>query len=151
MPGETNEKPKSKVRLAEPEEWDALGLPRSEVVISPVSKKRTGKAKRKPAPKKDREWFERQVAELKAELEKLPANRQAQFRREFEQEPRVPPKLPGEALEYFRKQGAKGGKVGGKRRLETMTPEERSASARKASLAAAEKRTREAQERKRKK
>ena len=60
-------------------------------------------------------------------------------------------RLPGEVLEYLRRLGAKGGKVGGKRRLETMTPEERSASARKASLAAAEKRTREAQERKRKK
>ena len=113
-------------------------------------KKRTGKAKR-AAAKKDQAWFERQVAELKAELEKLPADRQAQFRQEFEQEPRVPKRLPAEALEYFRKLGAKGGRIGGKRRLETMTPEERSASAKKASLAAGEKRTREAQERKRKK
>lgn len=37
--------------------------------------------------------------------------------------------------------GRKGGKIGGKRSLETMTPEERSARAKKASLAAAEKRT----------
>ena len=35
-------------------------------------------------------------------------------------------KLPPEVLEYFRKQGAKGGKIGGKRSLETMTPEQRS-------------------------
>jgi hypothetical protein len=69
-----------------PEEWDALGLPRSEVVISPAPKKRTGKAKKAAAPKKDREWFERQVAELKAELEKLPADRQEQFRRELDEE-----------------------------------------------------------------
>jgi hypothetical protein len=48
--------------------------------------KRTGKAKKKAAPKKDRAWFERQVAELKAELEKLPADRQEQLRRELEDE-----------------------------------------------------------------
>ena len=50
-------------------------------------------------------------------------------------------KLPPEVLEYFRKQGAKGGKIGGKiggkRSLETMTPEERTARAKKASDAAA--------------
>ncbi|MDP8990158.1 MAG: hypothetical protein M3N41_08800 [Acidobacteriota bacterium] len=45
-------------------------------------------------------------------------------------------KLPLEVLEFFRKQGAKGGKIGGKRSLETMTPEERSARAKKASVAA---------------
>jgi hypothetical protein len=45
-------------------------------------------------------------------------------------------KLPAEVLEFFRKQGAKGGKVGGKRSLETMTPEERTARAKKASAAA---------------
>jgi hypothetical protein len=37
--------------------------------------------------------------------------------------------------------GRKGGKIGGKRSLETMTPEERSARAKKASEAAAQKRT----------
>jgi hypothetical protein len=37
--------------------------------------------------------------------------------------------------------GRKGGKIGGKRSLETMTSEERSARAKKASLAAAMKRT----------
>ena len=49
-------------------------------------------------------------------------------------------KLPPEVLEYFRKQGAKGGKIGGKiggkRSLETMTPEQRTARAKKASEAA---------------
>jgi hypothetical protein len=41
-------------------------------------------------------------------------------------------RLPPEILEYFRRQGAEGGKVGGKRSLETMTPEERRARALKA-------------------
>ena len=45
-------------------------------------------------------------------------------------------KLPPEVLEYLRKQGAKGGKIGGKRSLETMTPEERAARAKKAADAA---------------
>jgi hypothetical protein len=45
-------------------------------------------------------------------------------------------KLPAAALEFFRKQGAKGGKIGGKRSLETMTAAERSARAKKASAAA---------------
>ena len=44
------------------------------------------KLKAKAAPKKDRAWFERKVAELKAELEKLPADRQEQLRRELEDE-----------------------------------------------------------------
>jgi hypothetical protein len=43
--------------------------------------------------------------------------------------------------EIMREIGRKGGKVGGKRSLETMTPEERSARAKKASEAAARKRT----------
>jgi hypothetical protein len=37
--------------------------------------------------------------------------------------------------------GKKGGRIGGKRSLETMTPEQRIARAKKASLAAAKKRT----------
>jgi hypothetical protein len=41
----------------------------------------------------------------------------------------------------MREIGSKGGKIGGKRSLETMTPGERTARARKASLAAAKKRT----------
>ena len=35
--------------------------------------------------KKDRTWFERKVAELKAELEKLPAHRQDQAAKELEE------------------------------------------------------------------
>ena len=45
--------------------------------------------------------------------------------------------------EIMREIGRKGGKIGGKRSLETMTPQERSARAKKASLAAAKKRTAE--------
>ena len=45
--------------------------------------------------------------------------------------------------EVMRTMGRKGGKIGGKRSLETMTPEERSARAKKASDAAAQKRTAE--------
>jgi hypothetical protein len=41
-------------------------------------------------------------------------------------------RLPPEVLEYFRRMGAKGGKIGGKRSLETMTARERSERARKA-------------------
>lgn len=43
--------------------------------------------------------------------------------------------------EIMREIGRKGGKIGGKRSLETMTPEERRARAKKASEAAAKKRT----------
>jgi hypothetical protein len=46
-------------------------------------------------------------------------------------------KLPAEVLEFFRKQGSKGGKIGGKRSLETMTPAQRTARAKKAGEAAA--------------
>ena len=35
-------------------------------------------------PRKDRAWFERKVAALKAELEKLPADRQAKLKKELE-------------------------------------------------------------------
>ena len=50
-------------------------------------------------------------------------------------------KIPPEVLEYLRKMGKKYGAQGGKRSLETMTPEERLERAKKASLAAAKKRT----------
>ena len=43
--------------------------------------------------------------------------------------------------QVMRELGRKGGKIGGKRSLETMTPEERTARAKKASDAAARKRT----------
>lgn len=46
-------------------------------------KKRTGKSK-KAAPKKDRTWFEQKVAELKSELEKLPADRQQRLLKNLE-------------------------------------------------------------------
>jgi len=42
--------------------------------------------------------------------------------------------LPDDVLEFFRKQGAKGGKIGGTLRAARMTPEERRESARKAVL-----------------
>ena len=35
---------------------------------------------------RERAWFERKVAELKAELDKLPTDRQEQLRRELENE-----------------------------------------------------------------
>jgi hypothetical protein len=50
----------------------------------------------------------------------------------------------------MREIGRKGGKIGGKRSLETMTPEERTARAKKASAAAAKKRTAERLEREKK-
>jgi hypothetical protein len=50
-------------------------------------------------------------------------------------------RLPPEVREFFKKQGAKGGKIGGKRSLETMTPEQRSERARKAVAAREAKRT----------
>lgn len=45
-----------------------------------------------------------------------------------------------EALEFFREMGRKGGKIGGKRRVETTTPEQGQEWAKKASLAAAKRR-----------
>jgi hypothetical protein len=51
--------------------------------------------------------------------------------------------------QVMREMGRKGGKIGGKRSLETMTPEERSARAKKASDAAAAKRTAQRIERER--
>jgi len=41
-------------------------------------------------------------------------------------------KLPPEVLEFFRQQGAKGGKLGGSKSWENLTPEERSARAKNA-------------------
>jgi hypothetical protein len=52
--------------------------------------------------------------------------------------------------EIMREIGSKGGKIGGKRSLETMTAEERSERAKKASAAAAKKRTAARLERERK-
>ena len=44
-------------------------------------------------------------------------------------------KLSAEALAFFKKEGAKGGKIGGKKRLTTLTPERRQEIARKAAAA----------------
>jgi hypothetical protein len=51
-------------------------------------KRKDSRASGKPKPKaaKDRAWFERKVAELKAELDKLPPDRKDQLRRELEAE-----------------------------------------------------------------
>ena len=58
-------------------------------------------------------------------------------------------RLPDEVLEFFRKEGARGGKKGGKRSLETMTAAERKARALKASQKAAEVRSKKAAAKKR--
>jgi hypothetical protein len=50
-------------------------------------------------------------------------------------------KLPPDVLKFFREQGAKGGRIGGKRAMETMSPAQRVARAKKASAAAARKRS----------
>jgi hypothetical protein len=54
------------------------------------------------------------------------------------------PKLSDAALAYFREQGAKGGKIGGKRAAAKLTPAQRRARALKASKAAAVARTKRA-------
>jgi hypothetical protein len=41
-------------------------------------------------------------------------------------------KLPPEVLEYFRQQGSKGGKLGGSKAWANLSPEERTARAKKA-------------------
>jgi hypothetical protein len=45
-------------------------------------------------------------------------------------------KLPSAVLQFFREQGARGGRIGGRRALQTMTPAERVTRAKKASAAA---------------
>jgi hypothetical protein len=49
-------------------------------------------------------------------------------------------KLSKGALEFFREQGSKGGKIGGSRRMKKLTPEERTALAKKAVAARESKR-----------
>jgi hypothetical protein len=49
-------------------------------------------------------------------------------------------RLTPEAREYFRKQGARGGKIGAKARMEKLTPEQRSDIARNAVAARERKR-----------
>jgi hypothetical protein len=53
-------------------------------------------------------------------------------------------KLPSEVLDYFRKEGKKGGKLSGAARMEKLTPEQRSAIAKKAAAASAAVRTKKA-------
>ena len=60
-------------------------------------------------PKPDQAWFEHKVAELAAELEKLPADRQEQFERELTT------------------LGQKGGKLSGPAHMEKLTAEQRPA------------------------
>lgn len=50
-------------------------------------------------------------------------------------------RMPAEVLEYLKSLGKKYGKKGGKKAAENMTAEERSARAKKASMAAAVRRT----------
>ena len=50
-------------------------------------------------------------------------------------------RIPPEALEYLKALGQTYGKLGGKKSAENLTPEQRSARAKKASLAAAKVRT----------
>jgi hypothetical protein len=56
--------------------------------------------------------------------------------------------LPDELVAFFRNAGKKGGKLSAAARMEKLTPEQRSAIAKKASAAAAEKRSQAAAERK---
>jgi hypothetical protein len=51
-----------------------------------MRKKRTGKTKAAPKPKRDQAWFKCKVAELGRALQKLPADRQEQFLRELEKD-----------------------------------------------------------------
>lgn len=48
-----------------------------------MRKRKTTKAE--PKPKQDQAWFERKVAELKTALEKLPADRQEELKRDLEE------------------------------------------------------------------
>lgn len=52
--------------------------------------------------------------------------------------------IPAEALEYFREQGQKGGKLSGKARMEKLTSEQRSEIAKKAAAKSAEVRSKKA-------
>jgi hypothetical protein len=52
--------------------------------------------------------------------------------------------MPKDILEFFKETGRQGGKIGGKRSLQTMTPEERTARAKKAAAKSAEVRSKKA-------
>jgi hypothetical protein len=55
-------------------------------------------------------------------------------------------KLPKDVLQFFKETGRVGGKIGGKRSLETMTPEQRIARAKKAAAKSAEVRSEKAKQ-----
>lgn len=69
--------------------------------------------------------------------------------RRYKLVPMGKPRLPMEALEFFREQGRKGGKIGAQRRVETTTPEQRKAWAKKAAAASAKVRSRRARAKRR--
>ena len=52
-------------------------------------KKRAGKGKRQTDSERDRSWFENKVAELKAQLEVLPADRQLELGQNLEPKARA--------------------------------------------------------------
>jgi hypothetical protein len=54
-------------------------------------------------------------------------------------------KLPPEALDFFKSAGRRGGKIGGKKSLQTMTAKQRQERARKAGIKSAEARRRKKQ------
>ena len=56
-------------------------------------------------------------------------------------------KLPPEALEFFKRQGAKGGKIGGTISAKSLTKAERTERAKKAAAASAKVRSKKAAER----
>ena len=56
--------------------------------------------------------------------------------------------MPKDILEFFRETGRRGGKIGGKRSLETMTAAERTARAKKAAAASAKVRAKKAAKKK---
>jgi len=58
--------------------------------------------------------------------------------------------MPKDILDFFRETGRQGGKIGGKRSLQTMTPEERTARAKKAAAKSAEVRAKKAAKKRRK-
>jgi len=58
------------------------------------------------------------------------------------------PRLPMEALEFFKEEGRKGGEIGGRRRVETTTSKQRVAWAKKAAAASAKVRSAKAKAKK---
>lgn len=57
-------------------------------------------------------------------------------------------KMPEEAREFFRKQGARGGRKGGRALMDKLTPEQRTELAKKAAAASAKVRTAKAEAKK---